>query len=357
MSLRDCTESFPRVSIIIPVWNEGEHVRACLEAVVAQDYDEIVEILVIDGGSRDQTRDIVSRFARSYPLIRLLDNPRITAPAALNVGIRHATGDIIVRVDARTIIEPDYVRRCVECLQRTGAGNVGGLQRPLADNYIGQAIALTTQSPLAVGDSKFRYAQKEGEVDTVYLGAFPREVFDKVGLYNEELVRNQDYELNYRIRQAGMKVYLDPAIKSWYVNRSTLPDFWRQYFQYGFWKTEMLRRYPASIRWRQLVPPTFVASLILTSLGSLFAPPLALLFRVIVGAYALLAGVFTLHTAHRHGWRYLPILPLTFATMHLSWGLGFLWGLVRRPKPPVQSEPAIAEHAEQERQTGPCTEV
>jgi len=330
-------ENPPSVSIIIPVWNEEEHISTCLEAVVTQDYEKIVEVLVIDGGSCDRTREIVSHFAQNYPFIRLLDNPKTTAPAALNIGIRQATGDIIIRVDGRTIIEPDYVRRCVEALQRTGAGNVGGLQRPLADNYIGQAIALTTQSPLAVGDSKFRYAQKEGEVDTVYLGAFPREVFDKVGLYNEELVRNQDYELNYRIRQAGLKVYLDPAIKSWYVNRSTLPDFWNQYFQYGFWKTEMLRRYPASIRWRQLVPPTFVASLLLTGLGGLFAPPLALLFRAIVGAYALLAGIFTLHTAYRHGWRYLPILPITFATMHLSWGLGFLWGLVHPAKPPTPS--------------------
>lgn len=325
----------PSVSIIIPMRNEEKYIGACLAAIVAQDYAGPLEVLLVDGMSEDRSRWVASRFVETYPFIRLLDNPKLTTPAALNIGIRHAAGDIIVRIDGRTIVEPDYVRRCVECLQRTNAGNVGGLQRALGQSYFGKAIAFTTSSPLAVGDSKFHYAQEEGEVDTVYLGAFPREIFDRVGLYNEDLVRNQDYELNYRIRQAGRAVYLDPSIKSWYINRSTLTGFWRQYFQYGFWKVEMLSRHPASVRWRQLVPPTFVASLVVTGLLGRFFRPLAVVFWVIVLAYAVLAGLFTLSTARRHGWHYLPILLITFASMHLSWGLGFLWGLVRRPRVPA----------------------
>lgn len=327
----DRTEALPPVSIVIPMRNEEKYIGACLAAVVAQDYTGDLEVLVVDGMSEDRSREVVSRFAETHPHIRLLENPKLTAPAAMNIGIRHAAGDIVVRVDGRSILDPDYARRCVECLQRTGAGNVGGLQRAIGQSYLGEAIALTTGSPLAVGDSKFHYAQEEGVVDTVYLGAFPQEIFDQVGLYNEDLVRNQDYEFNYRIRRAGRVVYLDPSIKSSYLNRSTLTDFWWQYFQYGFWKVEMLSHHPASVRWRQLVPPAFVAGLISTGLLGRFYRPLALVFRFIVIAYTALAGLFTWRTAKAHGWRYLPALPAVFASMHLCWGLGFLWGLVRLP--------------------------
>lgn len=320
------------ISIVIPMRNEEKYIGACLAAVVAQDYAGPLEVLVVDGMSEDQSRQIVLSFAETHPFVRLLENSKLTIPAAMNIGIRHAAGDVIVRVDGRTILEPDYVRRCVECLQRTGAGNVGGLQQAIGQNYVGQAIALTTRSPLAVGDSKFHYAQEPGEVDTVYLGAFPRNIFDQVGYYNEGLVRNQDYEFNYRIRKAGMAVYLDPAIRSSYLNRSTLVDFWWQYFQYGFWKVEMLNLHPGSVRWRQLVPPAFVVSLIATGLLGRVYRPLAAMFRLIVVAYATLAGLFTLRTVKGHGWKYLPVLPVVFASMHLSWGLGFLWGCVRIPR-------------------------
>ncbi len=328
----------PPVSIVIPVRNEEKYIGACLASIVAQDYAGDLEVLVVDGMSEDRSSDIAVRFSETYPFIRLLKNPKRTTAAAMNIGIREAAGEIVVRVDGHTILEPDYVRRCVEGLCRTGAGNVGGLQRHIGQNYIGKAVALTMSSPLAVGDSKYHYAEEEGEVDTVYLGAFPRKVFEQVGVYNENLIRNQDYELNYRIRQAGLKVYLDPAIRSWYLNRSTFTGFCHQYFQYGFWKVQMLKMHPRSVRWRQLVAPAFALSLITTGvLGRLYRP-LAMVYRLIVLSYATLAGVFTFRTARRHGWRYLPILPVIFASMHLSWGIGFLFGLVRRPRPPNGEE-------------------
>ncbi|MFQ5797017.1 MAG: glycosyltransferase, partial [Candidatus Bipolaricaulia bacterium] len=168
---QDSAENLPRVSIVVPMRNEEKYIGACLAAIVAQDYAGHIEVLVVDGMSEDRSRSVVSRFAETYPFIRLLENPKYYAPSGLNIAIRHAPGDIIVRVDGHTILEPDYVRRCVETLQRTGAGNVGGLQRAISQSYLGRAIALTTHSPLAVGDSKYRYAQEEGEVDTVYLGA------------------------------------------------------------------------------------------------------------------------------------------------------------------------------------------
>lgn len=325
-------QEVPCVSVIIPMRNEEKYIGACLGSIVAQDYRGALEVLVVDGMSTDKSREIVSRFVQTYPFIHLLENPQHITPVAMNIGISHADGDFIVRVDGHTVLEPDYVRQCIATLQQTGAGNVGGVQRAVGASYLGQAIALTTSSPLAVGDAKFRYAEKSAYVDTVYLGAFPKDIFDDVGLYDESLGRNQDYELNYRLRLNGYKIFLSPEIKSWYVNRSTLKTFWQQYFQYGWWKVEMLSRNPASARWRQLAPPTFVLGLLASGLGGRLFRPLILVFRLILGVYGALAILFTFLTARRHGWKYLPILPVTFVSMHLSWGLGFLWGLVRRPQ-------------------------
>ena len=330
--MTDCTSVPPLISVIIPTFNAGERIAECLRSVLDQDYPaDRVEILVVDGGSQDLTHRVVSEFKREYASIHWLDNPGRIVSTAMNIGIRRARGDVIVRVDAHCILEPDYLRQCVRYLEITGADNVGGLMRPMGKGYVGRAIALTMSSPLAVGDAKFRYATQMQEVDTVYMGVFSRDVFERVGVYNESLVRNQDYELNYRIRAHGGHIYLVPPLRSYYVTRPTLRAFWFQYFDYGFWKVQMLRRHPRSVRWRQLVSPFFVASLIITGVGGRLFRPLTLLFRLIAGAYMSLAGLFTLRTARRHGWRYLPILPITFASMHLSWGLGFLWGLVRRP--------------------------
>jgi len=256
----------------------------------------------------------------------------------MNIGIRHAKGaDVILRVDGHTILAPDYIRRCVEYLHRTGADNVGGLMRPVGNTYVGRAIAMTMQSPLAVGNAKFRYAQEDQEVDTVYLGAFRREVFERVGLYDETLVRNQDYELNYRIRSQGGRVFLSPSIRSTYLVRDSLMSFARQYLDYGYWKAQMIRKHPRSIRPRQMAPPLLVLGLMVSGALAPLLRPSAYLLASLLISYLSLALIFAVTTAYRHGWRYLPILPITFATMHLSWGLGFLWGLVHPAKPPTPS--------------------
>lgn len=320
----------PTVSVIIPVRNEERYIARCLQSVRQQDYPpELLEILVVDGGSEDSTREIANEFCGRYPSIRLLDNPQRIVSAALNIGIRHARGEVIVRVDGHCLLESDYVRQCVRYLAQTGADNVGGLMRARGENYMGEAIAMTMGSPFGVGDSKFHYAEREQYVDTVYLGAFPRRVFDQVGLFDESLIRNQDYELNYRLRTAGGKIFLTPAIKSWYITRGSLPQLWKQYFQYGFWKIEVLRKHLRSIKARQAVPPTFVLTLIVSGLLGLFSQPYAHLFLGVLASYFVAALLFSSYSARKKGWKYLPVLPLIFASMHLSWGLGFLWGLAR----------------------------
>ncbi len=319
------------VTVIVPMYNEERYILDCLNAILSQDYPGSMEVLIIDGGSTDDSRQIVHRMmGESRIPIRLLCNPKRIVPAALNIGIRAAQGDIVVRVDAHAVIEKDYVRKCVEYLQSSGADNVGGLIRPVQDETrIGQTIALATSCPFGVGTGKFHYSEREEFVDTVYLGAFPKSTLLALGGYDETFLRNQDYELNYRIRRAGGKILLTPAIKSHYYTRSSLRKLLSQYFQYGFWKVRMLQKHPRSVRVRQLVPPLFVLILLLSGALSAISSLAAWVFALVIASYLSLSLAFSFSIAARKGWRYLPILPVIFACLHLSWGLGFLYSLAQ----------------------------
>jgi glycosyltransferase involved in cell wall biosynthesis len=319
-----------RVSIIIPMRNEQKHIARCLNAILAQDYPrDLIEVICVDGMSDDGTREIVESFGPPCSSIRLLDNPKQTAPAAMNIGIRASHGDIVIRVDSRCFISTDYVRQCVEHLHKTGAWNVGGRQQAEAqDNLVSRLIAMASTSPFGMGGAKFRYSDKAQYVDTVYLGAYPKWVLEKVGLYDESLVRNQDYELNYRVRAAGGSIYFTPKIRSVYYGRTSLKKLWKQFFQYGFWKTRVLYRHPASLKPRHLVAPAFVLALVVGLLSCLFAPG-RILFASILLSYTVTSLFFSLRaTTQAKSRLHLLLLPVVFASMHLSWGLGFWWGLL-----------------------------
>ncbi len=320
----------PKVSIIVPMRNEEKYIARCLSALVAQDYPaELLEILVVDGRSDDRSRDIVLDWAARHNHIRLLDNYERKTPAGFNVGIKAATGDLIGLVSAHCEVETDYVSQCVYHLEKTGADNVGGPMRPVSKTFWGKTIVLSTTSPFGVGDSRFHYSQKEQFVDTVYMGMYRREVFDRIGLFDESLIRNQDYELNYRLRAAGGRIFCTPAIKSWYHPRPSLSDLWRQYFQYGFWKSRVIRKHPASTRWRHLVAPAFVLAVLGSAVLTAFIPAVWFILAGVLGLYMAASLGFSAFLASRHGWKYLPGLPLTFAVIHISWGLGFWWGWIR----------------------------
>lgn len=322
------TELVPSVSIVIPLRNEERHVGALLDALRAQTYrDRIVDIIFVDGMSTDQTRQAISSYGAKMPSIRILDNPERIVPPAMNRGIRAARGDIVVRLDAHTEPAPDYVERCVRHLRETGAWNVGGSMRAQGQGYVGRTVALATTSPFGIGGSPFHYSDRPQYVDTVYLGAFPRWVFDKVGLYDERFIRNQDYELNHRIRQAGGRIHLAPDIKITYYPRDSMRALWRQYFQYGFWKVQTLRKHPDSLKWRQLVAPVFVAGLVGGLILGLLWRPALWLWTAAVAAYIVLGLAFSARRVRREpdGRRYLPLMPVVFATLHVAWGLGFWW--------------------------------
>lgn len=320
----------PFITIVIPIRNEERHIAECLESLLRQDYPPTrIEILVIDGMSEDRSREIVGEFVSRNPNIRLLDNPRRIASTAMNIGIQRAKGDMIIRVDGHCRLESDYLSQCVTHLQLTKADNVGGMMEAAGNNYVGQAIALIMSSPSGIGDSKFHYSPREEYVDTVYLGAYPRVVFDRVGLFDERLVRNQDYEFNYRLRKSGGRIFYTPAIKVRYYCRDSLPALSKQYFQYGFWKAQVIKKHPGSIAFRHLVPPIFVGTLITTGLVGLVSHQFRYLFFLVILSYLMAVLISSIFMACKKGWKYLPILPFTFACVHLAWGSGVLWGLLR----------------------------
>lgn len=323
-------EELPFITLIMPIRNESAFISRSLGAVLAQDYPaDRFEVLVADGMSTDGTREIVRELQSKHPPLRLVDNPGGFVPTGMNAAIKQAVGEIIIRVDGHTIVERDYVRQCVAALQRSGADNVGGRMDAVSEERFGQAVALATSSPFGVGGARFHYSDYEEWVDTVYMGAWPREVFGRIGLFDEEQVRNQDDELNYRLLERGGRILLNPLIKSKYYNRSTLCSLWRQYYQYGFWKVRVMQKHPRQMRWRQFVPPSLVLATLLTALLSTITMAGRLLLLIVLGLYLTANLGASMLSAHRVGWRHLAFLPITFATLHWAYGVGFLFGLIR----------------------------
>ncbi len=326
----DENRTWPRVSIVIPMRNEGPTIERCLRSVLSQDYPEgSMEVLVADGQSTDDSRAKVERIAERDGRVRIIDNPTRIVPAALNRAIRAARGEIIVRVDGHTEVASDYVRRAVECLERTGAQVVGGPMRCAGGGVVGDAIAVATSSRFGIGNSYFHYGDREREVDSVYMGVFRRSVFEAVGWFDEELVCNQDDEFNYRVRRAGGRVVMCPRIRSLYRNRTTLCSLARQYWRYGYYKARVLQKHPQTMSWRHAVPPLFVLALVgslcLWPAGGWGRAPLAL----IAACYGAGASAVAATAVRRNGARVGCILPLVFTTVHVAWGAGMLAGLWR----------------------------
>ncbi|HID62357.1 MAG TPA: glycosyltransferase family 2 protein [Anaerolineae bacterium] len=321
----------PFVSVVMPVRNEVAFVERSLGAVLAQDYPaDRMEVIVVDGCSVDGTLEILKRYQAADPRLVILSNPAQIVPPALNIGIRHARGDVVIRVDGHTVIAPDYVRKCVEYLQRDDVDNVGGLMRPVGETYFGRAVALATSSPFGIGNSKFHYSEKEQSVDTVYLGAYPRQVFDRIGLFDERFVVNQDYELNYRLRAAGGRILCTPEIRSVYYCRESPAALGRQYFRYGFWKVHTLRKHPRSLKIRHLAAPTLVAGIVTLAILGLGLQPMWYLLALGAALYLALAAAFAfarvIKTRSLDLW---PGVVIAFLTLHLAWGTGFWVGVLR----------------------------
>lgn len=325
----------PSVSIIIPCYNEEGTIVKLLEAIYAQTYPRAtLEVVIADGLSTDATRARISAFSSSHPdlPICVVDNLKKVIPAGLNCALAKAQGEVILRLDAHSMPHPDYIERSVTDLEAGLGENVGGVWEilPGAQTWMAGSIAAAAAHPLGVGDALYRHAVKATEVDTVPFGAFKRELLAIVGLFDETLLTNEDYEFNTRIRNSGRRIWLDPAIRSMYFARPTLPALARQYARYGYWKWQMLRRYPSSLRWRQGLPPLFVLSLLVGTILALFSSFFRTLLAGEILLYALIlfaAGCQAALQRKKPG--FVIGIPLSIATMHITWGAGFLWSIIK----------------------------
>ena len=337
------------VSIVIPARNEEALLPAALSSVLAQDYGGKIEIIVADGSDTPAMAAVV---AARFPAVRVIPNPDRSASAGLNRAVRAASHAVIVRCDARCLLPPAYVRLAVATLDRTGAAVVGGRQSPAGVTAFERAVALALTMPLGAGDARWRLGGPAGPADTVYLGVFRRAALEAAGGFDAALARNQDYELNWRLRERGETVWFDPALAVAYRPRGSLTQLARQYYGYGWWKRAMLRRHPAALRWRQLAPPLLVSALAgsavlaaavavagrgrpgSAALLSAAAAAVPLAWLALLGAGAALAALRCRNAA-------ALLLPLVLAAMHLSWGTGFLLsGLIGGRPMPRASSPA-----------------
>ncbi|MGE5251924.1 MAG: glycosyltransferase family 2 protein [Bacteroidota bacterium] len=323
-----------RVSIIIPCYNERATICGLLDSILLQTYPrELMEVVISDGLSQDGTRGLIAAYQEQHGdlSLRVVDNPARTIPAALNRAIDAAQGDVLVRLDAHSMPHPEYVARCVQALDEERGANVGGVWeiRPGAQTWVARSIALAAAHPLGAGDALYRLSPKPGAVDTVPFGSFRRELIEAIGKFDESLLSNEDYEFNVRVRRSGRKVWLDPAIRSVYLARSTPVALARQYWRYGFWKFRMLRRYPGTLRWRQALPPLFVLSLAVLVLAGIWSAAARYALAAELGAYVLVLAAAGLLQAIRQRAPWLAAgLPLAIAVMHLAWGCGFLWSVL-----------------------------
>jgi succinoglycan biosynthesis protein ExoA len=316
----------PFVSVIVPVRNEEPYIERCLGSLAAQDYPrERFEVVVVDGRSEDATRERIARFAAESTLdLRLLDNPRQKTAAGLNRGLEEARGDVVVRVDGHATVAGDYLSSGVRALLETRADCVGGVIEAVGDTWIGRAIAIAMSSRFGVGGVAFRVGG-EGPVETVAFGAYRRDVFERIGRFTEDIDKGEDDEFNYRLRDAGGRILLIPAMHAEYVVRSSLCGLAHQYAGYGRAKPAVLNRHPAQARARQFVPAAFVATIAAT--GMLVLAGRAAPLKTLLALYGAAAAAASLAAAPKYGVRYVPLLPVVFAVLHVSNGLGFLIGL------------------------------
>jgi len=317
--------------VIIPVRNERAALGPCLDAVLRQTYPpDAIEIIVVDGHSGDGSREVAEAYARRDPRVRLLASPLGTIPAGLNVGIRACRGDVVARVDARVRLEPDYLETAVTLLRTTGADNVGGPVRSVTRTVTGQALAAAWSSRLGLGEASARYGDAaEHWTDTVYLGVVPRRVFDSIGLYDEEIVQDEDTEFNYRLRARGGRILMSPRLRSHYLNDPSLSRIARKNFAFGVCKVAVWRKHPAMLKGRHFVPPLFVAALVLGPALAWFHRFLGGLWLLLVASYAVACLSVALSSYLRRRERGALLLPVVLPLIHLSWGAGFLAGTLR----------------------------
>jgi glycosyltransferase involved in cell wall biosynthesis len=331
-------EPLPLVTIAMPAFNEERYIAKCIASVQAQDYPkDRIEILIADGRSTDRTREILAELAAADPRIKVIDNPARLQAAGLGLLAKQAAGDILVRMDVHCEYAADYVSKCVRVLEQTGADNVGGAQRAKAQTVFQRALCAALTSPLGVGGAKYRSADAEGFVDTVFLGAFRRKVFETVGLWDPAAITNEDSELNQRILDSGGQVYLSREIVVHYYPRDSFDALAKQYFRYGRGRARTLLKLGRFPTLRPIVPFLVVAGA--TTIAAL--PPLWPIAPAAAAVYALATGAEAARVGGALGGSAIPLVWAMFPVLHAAHGAGFaagLWRYLRKPDWPAEPE-------------------
>ncbi len=331
------------VTVVVAARNEESFIESCVRSLLALDSPAGgFEVLVAEGGSDDKTRSVLDGLAREDDRIKVVDNPRQIAPTGWNAAIQASRGSYIAIMGAHARYPKDYLVRCLELAERTHADNVGGPAIAEGESYIQRANAASHHSPFSVGGASWHSLEYEGKARTVFGGFYRRDLFDRVGLFDEELIRDSDAEFNFRLERMGGSIYQSPAIHSWYHPRATTGALFQQYRQYGYWKVRVMKKHGRTPAVRQYVPAAFVAGVvvlaalaIVTALASSVWPAfdgLAAISRgvllIALASYAAVLVVASVTTASRFGWKLAPILPVTFASYHVGYGVGFLTGIL-----------------------------
>lgn len=319
-----------KVSIIVPILNEKKYISGCIDSLLMQDYPkERLEILLIDGDSEDGTAEIIKNYTEKYNFIKLLRNPQKTVQYALNIGIENSLGNYIVRMDAHASYAPDYVSKCIEYLESTGAENVGGTTVARGKTFVQKVVAAAYHSPFALGGSKHYDESYEGYADTVAWGSFKKETLLRLGMYDERLPRSEDDDLNFRIAESGGKIFVTPKIKSVYYPKESFLKLFKQYFEYGKWKVAVIKKHKRPSRIAHLIPMLFAAFVVIFGLMSFFNAFFKIVFGFVMLLYFALSLYFSFSSKYAHG------LPSKFAlvwahfVIHFSYGLGFWCGIVK----------------------------
>jgi GT2 family glycosyltransferase len=337
-SLERLERAWPAVSVVMPVLNEAKHLERSVELILSQEYHGELELVIALGPSKDATEWIARKLALKDSRIKLVGNPTGRTPAGLNAGLMAASHDIIARVDGHGLLLPGYMERAVSLLERTGAANVGGLMLAVGETGFEQAVARAYRSKVGLGGGRFHVGGPEGPAETVYLGVFRREVLERLGGFNDHYHRAQDWELNFRIRQAGELVWFSPELAVTYRPRSSWPELVRQFFHTGRWRREVIRQYPSTATVRYLAPPVVTGAVLAGTVAGIVGTvtEVSMLRHGWLAPLAYLLGVLTASIPEGRGMSGPArlLLPGVLASMHLSWGSGFLFG--RRPGVPAR---------------------
>lgn len=327
----------PALSVVIPCRNELGHIEECVRSLLAQvPVPGGFEVIISDGMSDDGTRDVLHRLALQDRRVRFVDNVEKTTPCGMNAGVVAASGQYIAICGAHNRYAPDYLSQGVAVLQETGADNVGGVMICEGHGLVQRAVAAAHHSRFGVGGARWHDPDYEGPADTVFGGIYRREVFSRIGLFDRELVRNQDDELNLRLTRSGGRIWQSRRIRSWYSPRTSLAALFHQYFQYGYWKVRVIAKHRIPASARHLVPAAFVAALVVLPPAALLWPSMKWAWLLMVAVYSLCSIAAAVRASLRSGVDLLPVMPLVFASYHVGYGLGFLAGLrdavfARRP--------------------------